>query len=307
MVLDRGGPSATIAADRPGVSRQPQQPRTPPASDVCFHSAIGGVRAHESGTTATTPTPAKRVYAKPRPKVRGRDQTGSGAASGTHGTVVLALQGELPTGPRTDSNPPIDNLGPDQMRSLEIAQGDVIGDPVERGSRDTVPRVVDAVDGAMAAMATEAEAGLSAAAAESASEEDDDYELTRLRRRGDLPVKVNTSTGLPSGVASLRRDQATGSIRVLRPPGTTLAVDASTIIFLDELSGFERRPDVQQPYMQGWADPGFVVRSRSTSRLIHTPTLLPCPSRVAFPGSSSGPDPLAKLAIPSAPRCHITS
>ncbi|CAE7329675.1 hypothetical protein AK812_SmicGene42175 [Symbiodinium microadriaticum] len=218
-------------------------------------SSIGSLSARSVATTSTETSNAFNSLSFAAGTSCGKAD-GQGAASGTHGTVVLALQGELPTGPRTDSNPPIDNLGPDQMRSLEIAQGDVIGDPVERGSRDTVPRVVDAVDGAMAAMATEAEAGLSAAAAESASEEDDDYELTRLRRRGDLPVKVNTSTGLPSGVASLRRDQATGSIRVLRPPGTTLAVDASTIIFLDELSGFERRPDVQQPYMQGWADPG---------------------------------------------------
>ena len=92
-------------------------------------------------------------------------------------------------------------------------------------------------------------------------------------------MKISTSTGLPSGVASLRRDQLTGRIRVVCPPGfsiahrgTTLAVAADTPIFLDELSGFEHRPDAQQPYMQGWRGSGFAVRFKYLLPLARTLT-----------------------------------
>ena len=118
--------------------------------------------------------------------------------------------------------------------------------------------------------------------------------LMRLRRRGDLPVKISTSTGLPSGVASLRRDQSTGRVRVVCPPGfsiahrgTTLATAADTLIFLDELSGFEQRPEAKQPYMQGWMGSGFAVKFECLFPFPRTPVphtflvVLPAPGAAA--------------------------
>ena len=124
---------------------------------------------------------------------------------------------------------------------------------------------------------------------DSTSDEDDDYELARLRCRGDLPVKVNVTTGLPSGVASIRRDASSGRVRVIRPSGfrlahqgITLAVDDSSVIFLDALSGFERCSGAPQLYMQGWAGSGFALRSALGSALGFTlgSSCSPCPGNL---------------------------
>ena len=237
--------------------------------EVHSHSVIGETGTHVGGSSADAPTQVKRVFAKPRPKVRSRDKIGSGKPVEDQGAVILAQQGKTPAGPHTDLSPPVNNPDLAQMQSLatEAADAQDNADQATTAERKPLAVAQSAVDTAADETPAEAppcgetvaEAGPGTATADSSSSDDDDYELARLRRRGDLPIKVSAITGLPSGVASLRRDKITGRVRVLRPSGfhlahsgTTIAVDDSSAIFLDELSGFERRSGAPQSYMRGW-------------------------------------------------------
>ena len=250
--------------------------------------------------------PPVREFAKPTPKLRGRAKL-TIACSDSIGPAAVA-EGVLPSG----ADHPTGGSG----SVIRATEGD------------------DLMPVAVAPIYAEAEAAASpgVTAADSSSDEDDDYELARFRRRGDLPVKVSAVTGLPSGVASLRRDKITGRVRVLRPSGfhlahsgTTIAVDDSSVIFLDELSGFERRTGEPRSYMQGWAESGFVLGSlcspptpynasvvsphlKSTTALAPLISLHPRRTRAVTPPSALRacyPLPVRSLHPPRGCRCRL--
>ena len=310
----------------PGPSVDP----SPPIDDL----DLGQLRSQDSPATdgpgmmernmisQSGSAPSLREYAKPRPKVRARDrdQTCSATVDGASASSS-APPGELATALSTDSRTSQVSTALDQARLCETPQGsdghDVSWEataegvqPEEAASGDalaaigTTPsvRVATSVDQGVA----EPEPPCAAEELDSSSDEDtDDYMLMRLRCRGDLPVKISTSTGLPSGVASLRRDQSTGRIRVVCPPGfsiahrgTVLTTAAGTLLFLDEISGFEPRPDAQQPYMQGWMGSGFAVRLQRLSPFTCIPAKHGILVRLLAPSATATQAPLCSLPLP---------
>ncbi|CAE7390977.1 NMT1 [Symbiodinium necroappetens] len=276
---DRGGPSATIAADRTEASLRP---RRFPVSEVQFHTAIGGARAHVGGSFTGVQTPAEspeverpvRAFAKPTPKVRGRGRPVTAAPVADVGISDIsgATAGTDYISPATEETPGLTRdevAAPVPPESTSHAVECCTEETTEPGIAGQMAEVTAPVAEVARSVPT-----LDTQVWDDTSEEDeeddhDDAELTRLRRRGDLPVRGNISTGLPSGVARLKRDQATGRIRVVRPPGYhlahgghTIAVDDSFVVYLDELRGFDRRPNDARPYMQG-RDGSGVFRSRA--------------------------------------------
>ena len=257
-----------------------------------------------STTSPSALKPFTIAYAKPRPKVRARDRVPTSQTTddgipdpATHAAARVPPEQQLEKS-RIDSCPSADNPSLDSQGSPGARQiGEVHDVRTEQTAGGESPTLASSAatsleDAAPVRMPKEKGIGLGTEVMDSTSDEEDDHELLRLRRRGDLPVKINAVTGLPSGVASLRRDQATGRIRVLRPAGfslahkgLTLVVDDTTVVFLDELSGFERQPDVQQPYMRGWDDLSFALWS---VRFAYTPALcyaLPVSSRLSVPSA----------------------
>ena len=115
---------------------------------------------------------------------------------------------------RQDSCPSTDNQSPDSQGSPGARQsGEVHDVRLEQAAGSESPAKASSAatslgDAAPVHERKEAGIGLGTEVMDSTSDEEDDHELIRLRRRGDLPVKINAVTGLPSGVASLRRDQA---------------------------------------------------------------------------------------------------
>ena len=282
------GPAADEATAR--ISERTRAPDKPVGSASVPSSSPTTADGGLLGRRATSPStlrPSTIAYAKPRPKVRARDRvpTGQTTADGVLDPATPAAA-RVPSEPqpeqsRMDPCPSTDVPRPDSQGSPGTRQGGEVHDvSTEQAAGSESPAKTSSAAASLADIAPvhvreETRRRLGTEVMDSSSEEEADHELIRLRRRGDLPVKISAVTGLPSGVASLRRDPITGRIRVLRPAGFslahkgfTLAVDDTTVVFLDELSGFERQPDVRQPYMRGWDDLSFAFWS---ARLEYTP------------------------------------
>ena len=310
LASDRGGPSVNTAADRTDASLRP---RRFPAMDDPFHTSIGGARTHVGGSFAGIPTPAEtsdverpvRAFAKPTPKVRGRGRpvTATPVADVGISDVSGATAGTDNISPATEEMP-----GLTQDEVAAPAPPESTPHAVECCAEEiTVPGIADQMAEVTAPVAEETRSvpTLATQVWDDTSEEDDeedqdDAELTRMRRRGDLPVRVNISTGLPSGVARLKRDPTTGRIQVVRPPGYhlahgghTIAVDNRFVVYLDELRGFDRGPNDARQYMQGRDGSGYDL-GFSRQPLFHI-ALVPCSAIEALHhlGSSIAPHPLA--------------
>ena len=303
-------------------------------TDRGFH--ISGTASAIVSTTAvelSEPRPPVREYAEPRPKVRARDRTRPDLTIEDPGAVIQAPTEGSTMEPSTHPTPPGDRqstAGESVVTAVSETPAEegpgLLEDAGPRAPEDSVadnrahpaPLVVEATsDGGggdtSQAVATSVDQGAAepeppcaAEALGSSSDEDsDDFVLMRLRRRGDLPVKIRTSTGLPSGVASLRRDQPTGRVRVVCPPGfsiahrgTILATAVGNPLFLDEISGFESRPDAQQPYMQGWLGSGFAVRFRCPFPFNRIPVLRSLLTIMLAPNATTALTPLCSLPLP---------
>ncbi|OLQ15248.1 Craniofacial development protein 2 [Symbiodinium microadriaticum] len=219
------GPAADEATAR--ISERTRAPDKPVGSASVPSSSPTTADGGLLGRRATSPStlrPSTIAYAKPRPKVRARDRvpTGQTTADGVLDPATPAAA-RVPSEPqpeqsRMDPCPSTDVPRPDSQGSPGTRQGGEVHDvSTEQAAGSESPAKTSSAAASLADIAPvhvreETTRRLGTEVMDSSSEEEADHELIRLRRRGDLPVKISAVTGLPSGVASLRRDPITGSL-----------------------------------------------------------------------------------------------